>query len=95
MVLTSSFEALLAYIGFTLSIYAALTVLGVIVLRLREPELPRPYRALGYPATPIVFVLLMTWMIVWSIAEEPYVAVAGFGTVAGGLLLYWVARLKR
>lgn len=88
MVLTSSFEALLSYIGFTLSMFAALTVLGVIVLRFRRPELPRPYRTWGYPATPIVFVVLMAWMIVWSIAEEPYVAAAGFGTVFGGLLLY-------
>jgi len=92
MIATSSFEALLAYIGFTLSIFAALTVLGVIVMRIREPDLPRPYRTWGYPITPVVFVALMGWMIVWSVAEEPRVALAGAGTVAGGLVLYGLVR---
>jgi len=44
MVLTASFDALLGYIGFTLSVFAALTVLGVIVMRAQAPELERPYR---------------------------------------------------
>ena len=92
MVLTSSFDTLLGYIGFTLSIFAALTVLGVIVLRFRQPELERPYRTWGYPVTPIVFVALMGWMILWSIAAEPMVAVAGVATIAAGLLLWVVVR---
>ena len=58
MLVTSTFEALLTYIGFTLSLCAGLTVLGVMVLRRREPGLERPYRAWGYPLTPLLFVLL-------------------------------------
>lgn len=94
MVLTASFEALLGYIGFTLSIFAALTVLGVIVLRFRQPNLRRPYRTWGYPVTPIVFVSLMTWMIVWSISEQLDVAVAGVGTIGVGMLLYSIAHRR-
>ncbi|MCB9596693.1 MAG: amino acid permease [Sandaracinaceae bacterium] len=92
MVLTSSFDALLGYIGFTLSIFAALTVLGVIVLRVRQPDLERPYRTWGYPVTPIVFVGGMLWMIVWSIAAEWTVAVAGAVTIGAGLALWLVIR---
>ncbi len=92
MVLTSSFGALLGYIGFTLSIFAALTVAGVLVLRRRRPELARPYRTWGYPITPIVFVALMLWMIVWSIAAEPAVALVGAGTIALGLALWAAVR---
>ncbi|MDQ3035747.1 MAG: amino acid permease, partial [Myxococcota bacterium] len=44
---TATFEALLTYIGFTLAISAALTLAGVFVLRAREPDLERPYRAWG------------------------------------------------
>jgi len=87
MLLTASFEALLTYVGFTLSLFAALTVAGVIVLRIREPELDRPYRVSGYPVTPLLFVALMTWMIWNSIELVPGVAVAGGATLllAGAL----------
>lgn len=90
MVLTASFDALLAYIGFTLSIFAALAVLGVVVMRFRRPDLPRPYRTFGYPFTPLVFVTLMVWMIVRSFFERPVVALAGGGTIALGLSLWLV-----
>lgn len=88
MVLSASFDELLGYIGFTLSLFAALTVLGVIVLRVRRPALARPYRTWGYPVTPLVFVLVMLWMIVRSIAERPLVALAGAATIAIGLAGY-------
>ena len=94
MVVTASFEALLGYIGFTLSIFAALTVLGVVVMRVRQPDLARPYRTWGYPVTPLVFVALMGWMIVWSTSEQIDVAVAGVGTIGGGMLLYSIARRR-
>jgi APA family basic amino acid/polyamine antiporter len=88
MVLTATFEVLLTYIGFTLSLVAGLTVLGVLVHRFREPRLPRPYRAWGYPVTPLLFVALSAWMILHAFAERPVVALAGLGTVAAGAVLY-------
>lgn len=93
LVLTASFDALLGYIGFTLSIFAALTVLGVVVLRLRSPDLARPYRAWGYPITPLAFVALMLWMIVRSLFERPIVGLAGLATIALALGLYALTRL--
>ncbi|MBT8444048.1 MAG: amino acid permease, partial [Gammaproteobacteria bacterium] len=93
MALTASFEALLTYVGFTLSIFAALTVAGVIILRIREPQLERPFRVSGYPITPVVFVTLMLWMIWNSIGLAPGVAVAGGGTLLlGGALYVWFGR---
>ena len=35
-----------------------LTVAGVIILRRKQPDLPRPYKTWGYPVTPILFILL-------------------------------------
>ncbi|HJL19695.1 MAG TPA: amino acid permease [Sandaracinaceae bacterium LLY-WYZ-13_1] len=89
MVLSATFDALLAYIGFTLSVFAALTVLGVLVMRWRAPDLERPYRTWGYPVTPLLFVGLMVWMIARSVAEEPVVAAAGAATI-GLALGFWV-----
>lgn len=90
ILIADDLEILIQYIGFTLSIFAGLTVFGVIVLRLRRPELERPYRTWLYPVTPLVFVALMVWMVAWSILAEPKVAVAGGGTIALGLVL-WLA----
>jgi basic amino acid/polyamine antiporter, APA family len=88
MIATSTFAALLAYVGFTLSLVAGLAVLGVMVLRRREPALPRPARAGGYPATPLLFVVLSAWMIVHAIAEKPAASWAGVSTVIVALGLY-------
>lgn len=90
LALTASFETLISYIGVTLSFFAALTVLGVIVLRVRAPGLARPYRAWGYPVTPLAFVLLMGWSIARSCGERPVAALAGLGTIVVGALSYRV-----
>jgi basic amino acid/polyamine antiporter, APA family len=88
MVVTASFGTLLAYMGFTLSVSAGLTVLGVLVLRVREPQLDRPYRAWGYPVTPLLFVALSAWMVGHSFSQRPSSSLAGLATVSGALLLY-------
>ena len=95
MILTASFKTLLEYIGVTLSLVAAATVLGVIVLRRREPDLVRPYRTWGYPVTPIVFLALEGWMVTYVVREKPLTAAVSAGTVAVGLVLYAVARPRR
>ena len=70
MLMTASFDALLRYIGVTLSLVAGLAVAGVIVLRIREPNLPRPYKTWGYPLTPLVFVALESWMIYYAARND-------------------------
>jgi APA family basic amino acid/polyamine antiporter len=92
MLVTSSFEGLLTYIGVTLSLSAGATVLGALVLRYREPDLPRPYRTWGFPLTPLVFVALESWMIVFAIWKEPRTAAFGGATVAVGLVAYRLLR---
>ena len=88
MIATASFAALLAYIGFTLSLVAGLTVAGVLVLRRREPALERPYRTWGYPLTPLLFVALSAWMVAHALFENPASSWAGLATVAVALALH-------
>ncbi|MBS0263231.1 MAG: amino acid permease [Planctomycetes bacterium] len=104
MMLTASFDALLKYVGVTLSIVAGLTVLGVLVLRQRQPELHRPYRTWGYPVTPLIYLGVESWMIYQLIRESTTFAgassalilLAGAGTLITGLMLYgliqWFSR---
>jgi APA family basic amino acid/polyamine antiporter len=93
MVVTAAFETLLTYIGFTLSLFAGLTALGVTVLRRREPGLERPYRVWGYPGTTALFIVLSLWMIGHTLYANPTAALAGLGTLAAGAGLYFL--LKR
>jgi APA family basic amino acid/polyamine antiporter len=95
MVLTSSFAALLTYVGFTLSLVAGMTVLGVLVLRLREPALPRPYLTWGYPVTPVLFLALTAWMTTHALIERPAASWAGLATVLGSLGLYGLLGRRR
>ncbi len=82
MVLTSSFEVLLLYIGFTLSLCASFTVLGLIKLK-------RKFIFSG-----IVFVLANFWIVIFTFISKPLTILVGTFTVLIGLFLYWV-RFKR
>jgi basic amino acid/polyamine antiporter, APA family len=88
MMLTRSFEAVLDFIQFSLLFCSFFTVLGVIKLRITNPELPRPYRAWGYPLTPVVFLLVTGFMMYYLLTERPLQALLGMLIMISGLLIY-------
>lgn len=91
-ILSSTFEQVLLYAGFVLSLFTFLTVLGLFVLRWRQPNLPRPYRALGYPITPLLFLLLNGWTMVFLIRDKPTESLYGLATLAVGFVVYLLSR---
>ncbi|GAB4398022.1 MAG: amino acid permease [Microscillaceae bacterium] len=93
LILSASFDAIIRYVGFTLSLFTFLTVLGVFVLRFTRPEAPRPYRAWGYPLTPLIFLSLTLWTLVFLIIGQPRESLWGLGTVLLGLLVFGLDRL--
>lgn len=92
MILTATFDKLLIYVGFTLSLSTGLTVAGVLFLRFREPNLPRPYRTWGYPVVPILYILLCLWMVIHSISIRPIESLAGVLTLGIGILIYYYSK---
>jgi APA family basic amino acid/polyamine antiporter len=88
MLFTRSFEAVLDFIQFSLLFCSFFTVLGVIKLRLTHPDLPRPYRAWGYPITPLVFLLVTGFMMYYLFTERPLQAFLGMVIMISGLLIY-------
>ena len=86
--LTGSFEMVLVYTSFALTVCSSLAVLGVIVMRVRRPDLARPFRCWGYPFTPLVYLAICGLMLGYSAVQKPVEALAGSGTLAIGLLLY-------
>jgi APA family basic amino acid/polyamine antiporter len=94
LVATATFDALLVYVGFTLSLSAAATIAAAAWLRHKEPDLPRPFRTPGWPLTPLVFFALSLWMATYSIRERPAESLAGGLSVAFGVAFYVVWRRR-
>ena len=88
MLFTRSFEAVLDFIQVSLLFCSFFTVLGVIKLRITRPDLPRPYRAWGYPLTPLVFLLVTGFMMYYLLTERPLQAFLGMLIMISGLLIY-------
>lgn len=89
LTLTGGYQALFTYVTFASVLFGVLGGLAIFVLRARKPDYPRPYRALGYPIIPALYVL-GSFALVWNtLMERPTESIAGLGLVALGLPFYW------
>jgi APA family basic amino acid/polyamine antiporter len=93
LLLTQSFEKVLDFIQFSLTFCSFFAVLGVIKMRITHPELVRPYRAWGYPITPLVFLSLTLFMMYYLVVDRPLQSLGGLGLMAAGLVIYYASRL--
>ncbi|MGE0159474.1 MAG: APC family permease [Gemmatimonadales bacterium] len=87
-VLSGRVDQIQQYAGFTLSLFASLAVSCVIALRWRRPEAPRPFRAWGYPWTPVLFLAVSLWMMFWAFQGRPLESSLALATVLVGGLLF-------
>jgi APA family basic amino acid/polyamine antiporter len=87
-IITSTFEQVIVFIGFTLNLFTFMTVLGVMITRRKRPDAPRPYKTLGYPVVPILFLLINVWILVYGVLYRPKESLAGIGITALGLAVY-------
>jgi basic amino acid/polyamine antiporter, APA family len=94
LLFTRSFEQVVIYIQFSLLLCSLLTVAGLIVLRLRSPELPRPYRVRAYPLPPLLFAGVTTWMMIYLLRSHPTESLFGLATMIAGLILYFAGRMS-
>ncbi|MBD2608374.1 amino acid permease [Scytonema hofmannii FACHB-248] len=91
LLITASFEAIITYLGFTLSLSSFFTTLGVFIARYRYPNLPRPYTTWGHPITTILFLVINLWILVFIFREKSVESLAGLATLFVGLLVYFVS----
>ena len=81
------------YVGSVLLFWSLLAVVGVFVLRFREPNLPRPYRTWGYPVTPVIFAIITLFCLVQNSRLYPWETFDGAVTVLIGIPIYlWASR---
>lgn len=94
-----TFDRLLTYTIFGLWIFYGIATASVLVLRRREPDLPRPYRTLGYPWVPVIFVVMAAVISLNTVVGNPRETGLGLAFLATGLPFYflwrWRARLAR
>jgi APA family basic amino acid/polyamine antiporter len=93
-ILSSSFESILVFAGFTLALNSLATVLGVFVLRIRQPDLPRPYRTFLFPVPPLIYLALTGWTLWFVLINRPVEGLFGIGIIGSGLLVYFLSRMK-
>jgi APA family basic amino acid/polyamine antiporter len=90
LVLSGSATTLTTYTGFAVVLFAGVAVAALFVLRRREPDAPRPFRALGYPVAPAVFTLAMALIVcnaLWKDLVSPIVHGQAWGPSAAGLIV--------
>ena len=93
--LSGKYGDLLDMIAFVVVIFYALTIIGIFILRKKRPEIPRPYKAFGYPVLPVIYILLAAIFCIFLIKIKPVYAGIGLGIVLLGIPLYFIAISKR
>jgi basic amino acid/polyamine antiporter, APA family len=90
LLVSGSYETLVDYAMFALWLSYGLMVAGVVILRRKRPDLPRPYRMWGYPVTAILFLAITGWFLVNMLWTRPIPSLAGLLLIATGIPVYFV-----
>jgi APA family basic amino acid/polyamine antiporter len=89
LILLGSLDAIANYVGFAITLFAAAAVAAVFVLRAREPNAPRPFKAIGYPVTPAIFVVVSLAIVLNAFYSDPRVTGLGTLIILAGIPLYY------
>jgi APA family basic amino acid/polyamine antiporter len=95
--ISGSYGQLLDYIVFAVLLFYILTLLGLFVLRVKQPNAVRPYKALGYPVLPAVYIAMAGWICVVLLRYKPQYTWPGLIIVLLGIpvYLFWSWRSKK
>ncbi len=93
LILSGSFDQLTNLVVFSGMIFTTMVVASLFVLRRTMPDLPRPYRVVGYPVVPIVVLLLNLWLLFNTLMEDPRTSLIGLVVPLLGIpVYYWFSR---
>jgi len=88
--LTGTYSDLLDYVIFAVLIFFTLTILAIFVLRKRRPDIPRPYKAFGYPVIPAIYILTTTVIMVILLIYKPKYTFPGLVIVLLGIPVFYL-----
>lgn len=89
--LSGKYGDLLDMISFVVVLFYALTILGIFILRKKQPDIERPYKAFGYPVLPAIYILMALAFCILLIWYKPTYATWGLGIVLAGIPIYYIA----
>ncbi len=81
---------LLIYMGFALSVFPLLCVIGMVILRYKQPELERSYRVPFFPLTPLIYIILTSAMMVTSLITNTVPSLFAVGVLAVGVVVFYL-----
>jgi APA family basic amino acid/polyamine antiporter len=90
MVMTQTFEQLTDTFVLAMWPFYALSVAAIYTLRKSRPDLPRPYKTVGYPFVPAVFVAAAIYLVINALITDPVWTSITFGVVLLGLPVYYL-----
>jgi APA family basic amino acid/polyamine antiporter len=90
LIVTATFDQVLIYAGFVLNIFTVLAVVGVFVLRYKNKTKSEKYQVWGYPITPLLFIGLSLWSLLYLLIKERTETSAGLLTILAGVIFYWL-----
>jgi APA family basic amino acid/polyamine antiporter len=89
LVFTGQYDQLATYVIFGSWILYGMAAASVFVLRRKRPDIERPYRTLGYPVVPALFVLVAAMLIVFTLKDQPRESLLGLGLIVAGIPFYY------
>ena len=90
LVLTGTFDQLVEYTGFAVVLFAGVAVTALFVIRRREPNAERPFKAWGYPTAPLVFSASSLLLVLNAMWRSPETSLAGLSIIAAGVPMYFL-----
>ena len=93
-ILSSSFESILVFAGFTLALNSFATVLAIFVLRKMQPEIKRPYKTFAFPFPPLIYLVLTGWTLYFVLINRPVEVLFSFMIIVSGGILYLISSKK-
>jgi APA family basic amino acid/polyamine antiporter len=88
--ISGTYSDLLDYVVFAVLFFYILTVIGIFILRKKQPEAKRPYKAFGYPVIPAIYILLAAAISIDLLIFKPQYTWPGLGIVLLGIPVYFV-----
>ena len=90
MCLSGTYSNLLDYVIFAVLVFFTLTILSIFILRIKRPDLERPYKAFGYPVIPALYILATSTIMIILLIYKPGYTFPGLGILLLGIPVFFI-----